>query len=107
MRRAETRVDVLREVIEKVQNGEDVDVEKVLGTGDVVSEKEWKEVLGNIAEEEALFRSKKGRRVLRAAETQEGTKETTIPGQTQDAEGQVGADDGNVKVESYQGAKFY
>ena len=43
MRRAEAKMGLLREVIEKVQRGEDVDVEKVLGTGDVVREGEWKE----------------------------------------------------------------
>ncbi|KAJ4346189.1 hypothetical protein N0V95_005605 [Ascochyta clinopodiicola] len=43
LRRAEAKIGVLKEVIERVQNGEDVDVEKVLGTGDAESEKEWAE----------------------------------------------------------------
>lgn len=42
-RRAETRIGILREVIEKLQKGEDVDVEKALGTGDAEREKEWEE----------------------------------------------------------------
>lgn len=42
-RRAETRIGVLREVIEKLQRGEEVDVEKALGTGDAEREKEWEE----------------------------------------------------------------
>jgi len=41
MRRAEAKMGILREVIERVQNGEDVDVEKVLGTGVEAEEKEW------------------------------------------------------------------
>ena len=43
LRKAEAKIGVLREVIERVQNGEDVDVEKVLGTGDAESEREWAE----------------------------------------------------------------
>lgn len=43
MRRAEAKIEVLREVIEKVQRGEDVDVEKVLGTGVGAEEREWAE----------------------------------------------------------------
>jgi hypothetical protein len=43
MRRAETRIGILQEVLEKLQRGEDVDVEKALGTGDAEKEKEWEE----------------------------------------------------------------
>ena len=42
---------ILREVIERVQNGEDVDVEKVLGTGVEAEEKEW-------AEGESIYKGK-------------------------------------------------
>lgn len=40
-RRAEARVGVLREVVRKVQSGEDVDVEGLLGAGREETEKEW------------------------------------------------------------------
>ena len=43
MRRAEAKLGILREVIERVKAGEDVDVEKVLGTGVESEEKEWAE----------------------------------------------------------------
>ena len=43
MRRADVRIGQLREVVEKLQNGEEVDVEKVLGTGDAEKEREWEE----------------------------------------------------------------
>ncbi|KAI1879399.1 hypothetical protein JX265_002353 [Neoarthrinium moseri] len=43
MRRAETRIGILREVIEKLQRGEEVDVEKELGTGDAEKEQEWEQ----------------------------------------------------------------
>lgn len=48
MRRSDVRIGLLREVIEKIQNGENVDVEKVLGAGDPEREAEWEEVLNEI-----------------------------------------------------------
>jgi hypothetical protein len=42
-RRATAKIGLLREVIERIQNGEDVDVEGLLGTGDAKREKEWEE----------------------------------------------------------------
>jgi hypothetical protein len=43
LRRAEAKIGVLKEVIERVQRGEDVQVEGVLGTGDAKDEREWAE----------------------------------------------------------------
>jgi hypothetical protein len=43
MRRADSRIELLKEVIERVQKGEDVDVEGLLGTGDPAKELEWEE----------------------------------------------------------------
>ena len=42
-RRADARIGLLREIIERVQKGEDVDIEGLLGTGDEKREKEWEE----------------------------------------------------------------
>ena len=42
-RRADAKIGLLREVIERVQRGEEVDVERVLGTGDKESEREWED----------------------------------------------------------------
>jgi hypothetical protein len=41
MRQADVRIGLLREVVEKLQRGENVDVEQVLGTGDPDKELEW------------------------------------------------------------------
>ncbi|KAK4221050.1 hypothetical protein QBC38DRAFT_513755 [Podospora fimiseda] len=57
-RQAEVRIALLREVVGKIQNGEEVDVEKVLGTGDPTKEEAWEEVL-DIAREEAAIQKKK------------------------------------------------
>jgi len=43
MWRADTKIAVLREVIERLEKGEDVDVEKMLGVGNEKEEKSWEE----------------------------------------------------------------
>lgn len=43
MRQSDVRIGLLREVVEKLQKGEEVDVEKVLGTGDAEKEIEWQQ----------------------------------------------------------------
>lgn len=40
-RNSEARIGLLKEVIERVQRGENVDVEGLLGTGDRRKEQEW------------------------------------------------------------------
>jgi len=42
-RSVDAKIELLREVIERVQKGEDVDVERLLGTGDEAKEKEWEQ----------------------------------------------------------------
>ena len=42
-RKADTRIELLREVIERIKKGEEVDVEGVLGTGNPEKEQEWSE----------------------------------------------------------------
>jgi hypothetical protein len=40
-RKAEAKISLLKRVIERIQSGEDVNVEKELGTGNPVAEEEW------------------------------------------------------------------
>lgn len=54
-RRADARISLLREIIERIQKGEEVDVEGLLGTGDAKREKEWEEVLREIEEEDQAW----------------------------------------------------
>jgi hypothetical protein len=42
-RRADAKIGLLKEIIERIQNGEEVDVEGLLGTGDKEREREWEE----------------------------------------------------------------
>lgn len=92
---------MLREVIERVQSGEEVDVEKVLGTGDEKAEQEWAEILKEVREEEVLFQSKKRRR---AAREEARDQEANNVAQEEPAEVK---EDGMAKVESIGGVKFY
>ena len=42
-RKADAKIKLLKEVLDKLKRGEEVDVEKVLGTGDEEQEQEWRE----------------------------------------------------------------
>lgn len=59
MRQSDVRIGLLREVVEKLQRGEEVDVEKALGTGDAEKEVLWEQVLKEIEREEAKSQRKK------------------------------------------------
>jgi hypothetical protein len=100
LRKADAKIGLLREVIERVQNGEDVDVEKVLGTGDERLEREWHEVLREVKEEEVLFQKRKERKALREAAAQKEQERAVedVPG---------AKEAGIAKVESIGGVKFY
>lgn len=45
MNRAEAKIGLLKEVIERVQKGEEVDVDGLLGRGNKQQEDEWEEGL--------------------------------------------------------------
>jgi len=55
VRRADLKLAKLREVVGKLQRGEEVDVEKVLGAGDETQEQEWEEALREIEDEERAW----------------------------------------------------
>ncbi|CAK7215704.1 hypothetical protein SCUCBS95973_002568 [Sporothrix curviconia] len=52
MRQSDVKIGLLREVVERVQRGEEVDVERVLGTGDPAKEAEWDSVLKELESDE-------------------------------------------------------
>ncbi|EHY59399.1 hypothetical protein HRR83_001325 [Exophiala dermatitidis] len=56
-RQADLKLEKLREVVQKLQRGEEVDVEKVLGTGDEIQEQEWEEALRQLQEEDRIWQS--------------------------------------------------
>jgi len=54
--KADAKLAILREVIERVQKGEDFDVEKELGTGDPVAEQEWADVMQEIESGSSIWK---------------------------------------------------
>ena len=42
-RKADAKIKLLKDVLDRVQRGENVDVEKALGTGDEEQEQEWRD----------------------------------------------------------------
>ncbi|KAM4055249.1 hypothetical protein HRG_006048 [Hirsutella rhossiliensis] len=58
-RQSAVRIGLLRDVVEKIRNGEEVDVEKVLGTGDAQREADWEEMLQAIEQDEAMRKPQK------------------------------------------------
>jgi hypothetical protein len=77
MRKAEVKIAKLREVIEKLHRGEEVDVEKILGTGDEAQELEWEEALREIENEDKLWQinwqKRREAKAKREAEEQEAS----------------------------------
>jgi hypothetical protein len=61
-RMADIKLELLREVLDKLERGEDVDVERVLGTGDETAEREWEQALREIESEERLWQNNRSRR---------------------------------------------
>ncbi|KAI5856907.1 hypothetical protein BZA05DRAFT_386545 [Tricharina praecox] len=59
LRKADGRIAVLREVIERLGRGEEVDVERMLGTGEDAEEKAWEEVIKEIEADDVLWQAQK------------------------------------------------
>ncbi|PYH93343.1 hypothetical protein BO71DRAFT_410278 [Aspergillus ellipticus CBS 707.79] len=83
-RSTDAKIRLLREVIEKVNNGEKVDVEKLLGTGDGAKEREWEEVLREIEAEDSLWHRKNAREESEQQSQQnegpdQSTKDSVVP----------------------------
>ncbi|KEQ85709.1 hypothetical protein M438DRAFT_252246, partial [Aureobasidium pullulans EXF-150] len=57
-RKTDAKIALLRETIERVLRGENVDVERVLGTGDPEKEKEWEQVMQELESDNTLWKNK-------------------------------------------------
>ncbi|KAL4753751.1 hypothetical protein BDW72DRAFT_190721 [Aspergillus terricola var. indicus] len=84
LRSTDAKIRLLKEVIGKIQRGEEVDVEKMLGTGDARVEREWDEVLKEIEREDSLWHQKQKRaeedKAKAEAPVQEqATKDPAVP----------------------------
>lgn len=85
MRRSDVRIGLLREVVERIQNGEDVDVEKALGSGDSEREAGWEDVLREIENESAAKKERKQDKGKAAEPPPATTKAVSVPEPATDA----------------------
>ncbi|KAG9845958.1 hypothetical protein KCU98_g6580, partial [Aureobasidium melanogenum] len=69
-RKTEAKIALLRETIDRVHRGEDVDVERVLGTGDPEKEKEWEQVMQELESDNILWKKKRGPQAQQQDEAQ-------------------------------------
>jgi hypothetical protein len=74
-RKTEAKIALLRETIERVHRGEDVDVERVLGTGDSEKEKEWDQVMQELESDNTLWKKKAAREPQQQEEAQPEARE--------------------------------
>ncbi|KAJ6085992.1 hypothetical protein N7486_010273 [Penicillium sp. IBT 16267x] len=84
-RTTDAKIELLKEVIERIKSGEKVDVEKLLGTGDNAQEREWEEVLREIEQEDTLWQQRNNKEPKPPTETKmevtqnPEVKETAVP----------------------------
>lgn len=90
MRQSDVRIGLLREVVERIQRGEKVDVERALGTGDAAREQGWDDVLREIERDDAVRKEKGNAKAklhaeapLRTAHASEALSESPKPQQQQ------------------------
>jgi len=80
-RRADAKIGLLKEIIERIQNGEEVDVEGLLGTGDQKKEKEWEEVLQEIEREDEAWEQSRRKKPKHGRNLPDGSGTTIITGE--------------------------
>ena len=95
-RKTDAKLELLREVVQKVKNGEEVDVRRALGTGDPKAEEEWEEVIKELESTDMLLEGRKKREAKRAAKAaaREGSATTE---QAEEKRKVEGAKDGRPK----------
>lgn len=121
-RRAESRIQELREVVQRVQRGECVDVESLLGVSEEALEKEWSGgelddhcndgreadiwiAIREMEQEELLFQTSEEKK--RKKKKAEAAREQEEQPNDRSAEELHGQEEARAKVESLGGAKFY
>lgn len=109
-RKSDAKIAQLREVIKRVQSGEDVDVSKVLGTGDPTSEGEWEEVMKEIEKSDHIWQEKKWRvRRREKAQATAADSSTSSADPSRDADSSVigAASDQVVKSTQERRPRYY
>ncbi|KAJ5317342.1 hypothetical protein PENANT_c034G05807 [Penicillium antarcticum] len=101
-RSTDAKIELLREVIARTKNGEKVDVEKLLGTGDEAKEREWDEVLREIEAEDSLWHQKSAESKSEEPKTEKTEKTPKRPAQRTPEK-----DSETTKTESTRKTRFY
>ncbi|KAK5133008.1 hypothetical protein LTR08_008295 [Meristemomyces frigidus] len=70
-RMTDAKLALLRDVVRRVKDGEEVDVKRLLGTGDPDAEKEWEQVMKELETTDMLLEGKKKREAKQAAKAEE------------------------------------
>lgn len=70
-RQTDAKLELLREIVERVKRGEDIDVKKALGTGDVEQEREWEQVIQELERTDMLLEGRKKRDAKRAEKAEQ------------------------------------
>ena len=70
-RKTDAKLALLREVVRRVKDGEEVDVKRLLGTGDPEAEKEWEEVMKELETTDMVLQGKKKREAKMVAKVEE------------------------------------
>ncbi|KAL2824029.1 hypothetical protein BDW59DRAFT_90106 [Aspergillus cavernicola] len=124
-RSTDAKIRLLREVIEKVKAGEQVDVERLLGSRGEGMEREWDDVLREIEREDSLWhqKQKKGaassgsgeetpgqndeRKVASTLEAEAKSKDPVIPAPATDKQTQPGTDESAKDTQTKRKNNFF
>lgn len=108
-RKTDTKIALLREVIRRVQAGEEVDVEKLLGTGDPNSEEEWKQVMKEIEGDDHIWAEKKWKvkRKEQAQAASEPARVTASPSASRESGSSATDLDATATATTKPGVRFY
>lgn len=106
-RKADAKIALLKEVLEKIRRGEEVDVDKVLGTGDEQQEQEWADVIKHIEEEDRAWEAKDRKREKRRLKKKQAAATAAEETSTTTAGDPAADDKGALPVQTRKPPRFY
>ncbi|KAJ5929367.1 hypothetical protein N7454_007215 [Penicillium verhagenii] len=104
-RTTDAKIELLKEVIERIKSGEKIDVEKLLGTGDDAQEREWEEVLREIEQEDTLWQQRNNKEAKK--EPTEAKMEATQAPKAKESVPAVASADENTTTQPKRKLNFF
>ncbi|KAJ5934608.1 hypothetical protein N7466_004155 [Penicillium verhagenii] len=104
-RTTDAKIELLKEVIERIKSGEKIDVEKLLGTGDDAQEREWEEVLREIEQEDTLWQQRNNKEAKK--EPTEAKMEATQTPKAKESVPAVASADENTTTQPKRKLNFF